>query len=57
MKQHLPAPSAWPAALAMGVTLAAAGLITSPLVLVGGAILTALAVAGWIALLLEEGET
>ena len=51
---HLPTPTVWPAALAVGVTLAAAGLITSPLLLVFGGILMAAAFVGWVSILTSE---
>ncbi len=56
MNAHLPAPSVWPAALATGATLAAAGLATSWFVSLAGVILVVAAVVGWISLLLEEGD-
>lgn len=51
MNVHLPAPTVWPAALALGVTLGAAGLITSPLLLAFGGILIASALVGWVRIL------
>ncbi len=56
MKVHLPTPTVWPAALAMGTTLAAAGLITSPLLLVFGGLLMAAALIGWVSILTSEEE-
>ena len=50
---HLPEPTAWPVALAMGVTLAAAGLVGSPVVFSAGALLTIAALAGWIGILVR----
>jgi hypothetical protein len=44
----IPRPTAWPAALALGVTLLAWGLITSPVVLGVGVALFAVSLAGWI---------
>ncbi len=41
----LPAPTAWPLVLAFGLTLLAAGLLTSAYVSALGAVLT---VAGWV---------
>lgn len=52
---HMPTPTVWPAALATGVTLAAAGLITSPLLLVCGGVLMAAAFVGWVSILTSEG--
>jgi hypothetical protein len=43
----LPAPTAWPITLAFGVTLMAAGLITTLSVLILGAILAAMGCVGW----------
>lgn len=54
MKIHLPSPTVWPAALATGVTLGAAGLITSPLLVVFGGILIAAALVGWVSILTGE---
>ncbi len=44
---ELPAPTAWPMALALGVTLAFAGLVTNAIVSVVGVILTLVAGVGW----------
>jgi hypothetical protein len=43
----LPAPTAWPIALAFGITLLAAGLVTSPAVGILGAILAVAGFVGW----------
>jgi len=51
---HAPTPSIWPVTLAVGVGLAAVGLISSWPVLLAGAIVMALALAGWITQALEE---
>ena len=48
-QRHLPEPSIWPVTLALGVSIAAAGVVTHWLVVLSGALLTALALAGWIA--------
>lgn len=56
MRHHLPSPTIWPVALALGVTLATLGAITSPLVIVAGAVLVVWALASWIGLLLAEGH-
>ncbi len=53
---HGPGPSVWPAALATGVTLAAAGVVTSWVFIVAGAALTMLALAGWILDMTKEHE-
>jgi hypothetical protein len=45
---HQPAPSIWPVALAVGVGLAAIGLVTNWFVLAAGGVLTAIALIGWI---------
>ena len=52
MHEHLPQPTVWPSVLASGVTLAAAGLVNSPFVFAAGALITLVALAGWIRLLL-----
>jgi len=44
---QLPAPTAWPIVLALGVTLLFAGLLTSADVTVAGALLTVVACVGW----------
>jgi len=44
---HLPAPTAWPLVLAFGVTLAFAGLVTSPVISVLGGVLIVFGVVGW----------
>ena len=51
---HAPSPSIWPVTLALGVGLAAVGLVTVWPVLAAGSILIALALVGWIAQALEE---
>jgi hypothetical protein len=47
---HEPAarPSIWPVTLALGVSIACAGSITHWVILVGGLLLSAIALAGWI---------
>jgi hypothetical protein len=54
MRAHLPAPTVWPAALATGATLLAAGVVTSWFVSLAGAVLMVAALVGWITLLLDE---
>lgn len=56
MNSHVPEPTVWPLALATGVTLVAAGLITNVVVFVAGALLAAASLVGWIALLTREHE-
>jgi hypothetical protein len=51
---HGPAPSIWPVTLATGVGLAAVGVLTSPIVIATGALISALAIVGWIRQALEE---
>jgi len=41
-------PSLWPVTLALGVSIASAGVITHPVVLAGGALLAAFALAAWV---------
>ena len=55
-EQHarLPEPSIWPVTVAVGVGMAAIGLITIWVVLLAGAIVTTVGLAGWIAQSLEE---
>jgi hypothetical protein len=51
---HGPAPSIWPVTLATGIGLAAIGALTSPIVVVGGLLMTTLALVGWIRQAIEE---
>jgi hypothetical protein len=51
---HGPAPSIWPVTLATGVGLTAVGVLTSPLVIAAGVLITAGALIGWIRQALEE---
>jgi len=46
--ERIPQPTAMPAATALGVTLIAFGALTSTIVSIAGALLTAFAVARWI---------
>jgi hypothetical protein len=48
-RHDLPRPSIWPVTLALGVSMASAGVVTHWLVVVSGALLSVLALAGWIA--------
>lgn len=52
--QHLPSPSIWPVTLALGVSLAAVGVITSWVLIVAGAAVTVLAIGAWVADALRE---
>ena len=54
---HLPAPSIWPVTLALGVTFAAAGLITNLFVLASGGVIALAGLVGWIAQLTEGKES
>ena len=45
---HAARPSIWPVALALGVSIACAGVITHPVVLAGGALLASFALAAWV---------
>jgi hypothetical protein len=45
---HLPPPSIWPAALALGIALLLTGLIINPVVVLLGAFLTVLSIALWV---------
>jgi hypothetical protein len=46
--QKLPAPTIWPAALALGITFLVWGLVTSLVITGVGVLLFAIALAGWI---------
>ena len=50
----IPRATAWPAAMALGVTFLAWGLITSPVVLGVGLLLLTIALFGWIAEIRHE---
>lgn len=52
--EHLPRPSSWPALFALGVTLFAWGVVTSPVLLLFGGALLAFALGHWIGELLHE---
>ena len=47
-ERHLPRPSIWPAAFALGVSIACAGVLTHWVVLVGGALLSVVALGAWV---------
>lgn len=51
---HLPPLSIWPISTAAGITLAGAGLVTNPAVVVGGVVIMLLSVASWIQELRHE---
>jgi hypothetical protein len=53
---HIPRPTAWPAAMALGVTFFAWGFVTSPIVLGVGLAVFALSLAGWIGEIRHEGR-
>jgi hypothetical protein len=57
MKHHLPAPTVWPAAFATGITFAAAGLVTSPILIVFGALVALASLVGWVSILMREAES
>jgi len=56
VKVRLPEPTVWPAVLASGVTFAAAGAVTSPVLIVFGAALMIVSLAGWIGELTRDAE-
>jgi hypothetical protein len=45
---HAARPSLWPVTLALGVSIACAGVMTHPIVLAGGSVLAAFALAAWV---------
>jgi hypothetical protein len=47
-ERHAARPSIWPVTLALGVSIACAGAITHPVVLAGGLLLSAFALAAWV---------
>ena len=48
MEGHAPRPSLWPVTLALGVSIACAGVLTHWVVLVGGALLSVVALGAWV---------
>lgn len=57
MKHRLPAPTVWPAGLATGVTFVAAGIVTSPLLIVFGALVAIVSLVGWVSILVQEADS
>jgi hypothetical protein len=55
--ERIPRPTAWPPALALGITFFAWGLVTSPVVLGVGLVLFTLSLAGWIGEIRHEQRT
>ncbi len=51
---HLPRPTAWPAVLALGITLVMAGILLSLVFSVAGLVIFFLALVGWIGELQNE---
>lgn len=52
----IPRSTAWPAAMALGITFLAWGLVTSPVVLGFGIALLVLSLSGWIGEIRNEGR-
>lgn len=52
--EHLPAPTAWPAGFALGLTLLLWGLIASGVLIAIGAVLMVATLAGWVAEIRHE---
>jgi hypothetical protein len=44
----IPPPTVWPAAVALGITLLAWGVVASPIILVFGLVLFGVSLGGWI---------
>lgn len=55
-RPHLPTPTAWPMVLAVGIALVLGGLALSVVFSIGGAIVFAVALYGWIQDLRSEGQ-
>ncbi len=53
---ELPAPTAWPMLLALGVVLAAFGIITNGLFFYAGLVILTIALVGWMRLLVVEAR-
>ncbi|HTJ61441.1 MAG TPA: hypothetical protein VL333_09660 [Candidatus Saccharimonadales bacterium] len=45
---HATRPSLWPVTLALGVSIACAGVITHPVIVASGALLAAFALTAWV---------
>jgi Flp pilus assembly protein TadB len=54
--EHIPRPTYWPAALALGITLLLWGLVSTPLLVLAGLVVFALALRGWIQQMRAEHE-
>jgi hypothetical protein len=52
--EHLPTPTYWPAALALAITLAFWGLISSAVIFLAGLALLAVSLFGWITQIRHE---
>lgn len=48
LPEHAPRPTSWPAALALGVTVTIWGLVTNYTILIVGAVVATLSLAGWV---------
>ena len=53
---RIPRSTAWPAAMALGITFLAWGIVTSPVVIGVGLTLFAVSLAGWIGEIRHEGR-
>lgn len=54
--EHIPRSTAWPAAMALGITFFAWGFVTSPIVLGMGLLVFTLSLGGWIGEIRHEGR-
>ncbi len=54
LPERLPRPTYWPAALALGATMALLGPVTLMAVTIAGACVAAVALAGWIGEIIRE---
>ncbi len=51
----VPTPTAWPAAMALGIALVGWGLVTSLVILAIGLLMSGVSLAGWIGDIRDEG--
>lgn len=54
--EHIPRSTAWPGAMALGITVFAWGFVTSPILLGVGFVVFALSLGGWIGEIRHEGR-
>jgi len=53
---HIPRPTYWPAAMALGITLLLWGIVTSPVLIAAGGLAFAVSLGGWIGEMRHDHE-